>query len=513
LCALLFCPISLGQISYQGLPSITVPLPGYQALFPGAIAVGTDVNGDGFTDVVTGKDTLCTVPGCGIWLPEQPGGVQLLLGQAGGLLPPSTVAPSVFSNRSVTTSDLDLDGDQDLVILGFQAGLGGVGATIQVLHNDGLGNFVLAATLPTPVWAANLAVGDVNGDLTPDVVILGGIGSSYFAQTLINLGGGSFTPQPVRNVLTPLGPARVADINGDGCDDVMFACVGGLGLLAGSASGHFLPETFIPLFAQGSSPADFRVLDYDNDGNPDLVTIHSLLSASQLLLHRGDGIGGFALVATLSASAWYSVHALATGDIDLDGDEDVVVAWSDSLGQNRVSIVELVHQVPVLRDMGIPVDAGPDPLILRNGPRQANIATFNHFSDTWSRLVSTSPQIFAQQPAQVGMALTLQIEATLDVGLSYFGALAFAKSPGISLVDGRLIDLTIDPLFLAIANGTLVIPGLSGTLVGGVSSAIVPVPPAPILSGTSFFAAFVTLDPAASLGIRSISATREIRIQ
>lgn len=89
-----------------------------------------------------------------------------------------------------------------------------------------------------------------------------------------------------------------------------------------------------------------------------------------------------------------------------------------------------------------------------------------------------------------------------DANLGYIAAIAFSNTPTV------LPDLRLLPL-----SGPLVITAvglLDGT--GDARSNLV-LPPNPRLTGLRFFTAFVTLDPAASLGVRTISNALAVTVQ
>jgi hypothetical protein len=477
------------------------------------MAIASDLDGDGFSDAVTGADAICAVPGCGLWLPQQPGGLQILMGSANGLQPPLLAAPSVFANRSIVAGDLDHDGDQDLVVLGYQSGLGGLGAIIRVLQNDGSGNLLPTVQLQTPVWAANLLLGDFNGDLALDIAVLGGIGSSYFVQAFLQTGPMNFLAQQAVSVSASVGPARAADINGDGTDDIVFASLGGLGVLQGSSTGPLFGESFLPLFAQSASPADFRFFDWNGDSHIDLVSAQSLLSASRLVLHLGDGAGGFHSPVFVTDPLWNGIQAITIADLDEDLDDDIILTWSNSLGQSWLSVVEMDGANPTVLPFASPIGNGADPLALKAGPRLPNLATLNQFSDTWNMLLSTTPQSVITTHASPGAAFRLIVDAPLDGGLAYVSALSLAASPGVVLPDGRIVHLAPDPLFLMTASGQLPYPGSVGTLDAfGSATMLIPIPNDPILSGLVISCAFVTLDTNSPSGVRSIGVTKALRV-
>jgi hypothetical protein len=228
-----------------------------------AIAVG-DIDGDGRVDVVT---TTLT-------------GFQVFRGTGTGLAAgPSTTAYGVLSD--VAIGNLDGNGQPDLVVVDatpfaqkartflgrgdgtFTTGGGGSTAygpeaasvgdlnhdgfddvvtsdsfsaisvppqfSITVLLSDGHGGFASSATYPTASGPVSGAIGDLNADGNPDVVISGVIGTGLAVYA--NDGPGALTPVAVPAVATAPQTPAIADIDGDGRPDIAVPGVGQLSVL------------------------------------------------------------------------------------------------------------------------------------------------------------------------------------------------------------------------------------------------------------------------------------------
>lgn len=125
---------------------------------------------------------------------------------------------------------------------------------------------------------------------------------------------------------------EVADLDSDGDLDVLFANGGGYDR-AGSPepNGIYLNDgtgllTALPLGGPDLSRS-LKVRDFDGDGDNDLFVSGAWETRSRLIL--GDGQGGFTEVsdAQLPRST-HSVSDIAAGDVDGDGDLDVVLSDS-----------------------------------------------------------------------------------------------------------------------------------------------------------------------------------------
>src|SRR5262249_18776522 len=172
-----------------------------------------------------------------------------------------------------------------------------------------------------------LAVGDVNGDNIPDLVVVGdgGAGAVEFGD-----GTGNFTPGPVFSPVAAAPAGLVLrDFNNDGHMDLAvldMAPVNNVVLLPGDGTGTFSSYT---LFTAESNPTSFAAADFDRNGNLDLVSVDD----STLNVLAGQGNGGFQTGPSLSVPT-YSVaspvtRGLVVGDFNNDGAPDLVTLNSD----------------------------------------------------------------------------------------------------------------------------------------------------------------------------------------
>lgn len=151
------------------------------------------------------------------------------------------------------------------------------------------------------------------------------------------------------------GPAMaVSDINGDGLDDFYIGGARGQSgrLMLGAAKGVLPGNSQVFSLDKACEDTDAYFIDVDNDGDQDLYVASGSLefgSAAASLLDRlylNDGTGVFTK-ATIPAR-FISTSSVAAGDIDQDGDMDIV------LGERGKSFLH-----------GIPTDVHV--LINRNG--------------------------------------------------------------------------------------------------------------------------------------------------
>jgi len=189
-----------------------------------------------------------------------------------------------------------------------------------------------------------LAIGDLNGDGSPDVVTANFSGGNI--SVLLSNGDGTFQNAVNHSVASRLRSVAIGDLDGDGSPDLVIGndgvSVHDVYVLIGNADGTF--QSALTYYAGGQC-IDVAIDDFDNDGHPDLAVANGSYDRVAILLNDGDG--------TFGSPAFYAagnlVSSVVAGDLNGDGHTDlaaicvldwVVQAWlgnGDGTFQDAVS--------------------------------------------------------------------------------------------------------------------------------------------------------------------------------
>ncbi|MGB7639858.1 MAG: FG-GAP-like repeat-containing protein [Terriglobales bacterium] len=212
--------------------------------------------------------------------------------------------------------------------------------------------------------AGAMAVGDLNGDGNLDVAVANSCGAVCpNGAVSVSLGNGDGTFKPA--VLYDTGGQYnngvvIADVNGDGHPDLIVTnmCVigeancgtglaadGVVGVLLGRGDGTFEPVVLYD--AGGETTESLAVADVNRDGKLDVIVTNwddrfSGNNSIGVLLGNGDGTFQAALPYS-SGGCGREAFSVAAGDLDLDGNPDLIVANANgdigSCGQGTVGVL------------------------------------------------------------------------------------------------------------------------------------------------------------------------------
>jgi hypothetical protein len=213
--------------------------------------------------------------------------------------------------------DLNGDGKPDVVVTD-----GGTEGQIGVFLNTGNGSLGIGSFLNVGGAASSVWLADFNDDGHLDILAV----TNPKLQILFGDGKGGFAaPVAIPQSGIPAGgPTVVADFNGDGFPDIAFAFSSPnptLAILFGDGHGAFSlapPHLIAVQSGIHGVPLSLFVVDANNDGLPDLITNTGAINiAANSFLSVNDGQGGFVTTQLASDAVVQSF-----GDFNSDGNVD-----------------------------------------------------------------------------------------------------------------------------------------------------------------------------------------------
>ena len=229
------------------------------------------------------------------------------------------------------------------------------------------------------------ALGDVNGDGKPDVVVLGEqfnpstSVTTNTVETFFGNASGTFpqTPSQATTLSTSgiLGPIALADTTGDGHLDLVTTdsnCEVDIFLGNGNGTFQTSPVTFSLLNYCGSTTSQIYVADFNGNGKPDIIVPTSFSNTADVLINTTP-TGALQPTftdssITLTSSFSQSVSALAVEDFNGDGFPDLAVGLT-KFGSPVTNSVEIILNS---QNTTNPFPATPTPSVNFPLPSDAN---------------------------------------------------------------------------------------------------------------------------------------------
>lgn len=276
-------------------------------------AHAADLDGDGDQDILVhnteGTDILRN-DGTGNFTNESP-----------GALIPTRINYGAY----MIIDDVDMDGDQDLVVSG------------RWHENDGTGHFptqhgIWPLLVEPAALSWNSAYGkdglglvDPDGDGDHDLIVVGSVDGQH-TVLFNNAGSGPIGPPTVlqpRFVFSTFELFTI-DLDADGTMDALSTSGAGFHWFRGSPGGGFETPRLVCAVAGYIQLA--HLTDMDQDGNPDLL--YHDLGSGRIMLARSEGGTLFATpvnVTTIDIGVDEGLNGMYVADLDGDGDMDILV--------------------------------------------------------------------------------------------------------------------------------------------------------------------------------------------
>ncbi len=261
-----------------------------------------DFDGDGDVDVVTTANS--------------PAAACLLRNDGSGAFAAPEYTNVAGDPISVFAADLDADADVDLVVFHNEPGT----SHLEVLKNDGGGNFSVAHSYTPAVLGQCVSGADLDSDGDCDVVLTDGWGSQNNVKVLLNDGTGALGSPTSYSAGSWARGIAITDVEEDGDMDLCIANAGNnnVTVLWNDGAAHF-PR--MANFDCGSSPEGAAAVDLNGDAAVDLAVSSAGGSSISVLFNDQDG--SFLPRDTFPAGS--TSRGFACGDWNGDGDIDLAV--------------------------------------------------------------------------------------------------------------------------------------------------------------------------------------------
>ena len=290
---------------------------------PVSVAVA-DFNGDGKLDLVVANDDVWDVSNL-----TYTNGISVLLGNGDGKFQPAVSVGAGTSPRSVAVGDLNNDGKPDLVVANLDS------HDVSVLLGKGDGSFRAAVNYSAGMRPFSIAVSDFNGDGKPDLAVANFISGDV--SVLLGKGDGTF--QAAVNYVAGIYPVSVvvSDFNGDGRPDLVVANEesDNVSVMLGKGDGTFQSAVN---YCAGAGPRSVAVGDFNKDGKTDLIVANWFSRHVSMLVGKGDGT----FQSAVNYTAGPSPVSVSVADFNGDGKPDLAVAndgWAPDYPESGISVL------------------------------------------------------------------------------------------------------------------------------------------------------------------------------
>jgi len=372
-----------------GAPAVSfAPHADIAAVSPIMVTHG-DLNNDGRPDIITVNGISNTVS------------IYINTTAPGGTVPsygPKQDIPGFNNPVIVTVNDFNMDGKEDILVISKNNGY------LTMLNNTTMAgsgsftyNFQNFASIP---YAYAVAVGDINQDGKPDMVMTASDGGLYTFINLTTPGSGAVNFTYGGSGAGGLCySVALADLNGDGKLDVLTASytANTVNTFLNSTAQGYSGYSYYGMqsFPVSNFPHSITAADINGDGRPDIVTCND----NTLTVFLNAGPLGASYISLGPRTEFPVGSGIATNTLlasEINGDGLVDLAFANKLA-NKVSVFQNTTVLgSASPGFAAPQDfsAGPNPVSLISGDvnqdNRPDLFTVNSGNNTISVLINTA---------------------------------------------------------------------------------------------------------------------------
>ncbi|MGA2538199.1 MAG: FG-GAP-like repeat-containing protein [Terracidiphilus sp.] len=292
--------------------------PSYAALPDYMPVTITDIDGDGNPDIVLGNSSAGVYTEGGYDTPLPM--FQILLGRGDGTFVDSPVYTqgTYASDKDIASADFNGDGKLDVLVFNSSTTSS---SSLVMLPGDGTGALGTAVTSNLSIDPAMVVAAKMNHDTLADAVVAGSGNSGPELAVLTNQGHGNFAAEKDYSLAGAAVSLAVGDFNGDGIPDVAVGESGqGVFVLFGQSNGTLgSPMQVDP----STTPTGLAAGSLTSDGRTDLVVADE--TTGTLHVYLGNANKTFTTVTAPTTGAT-NLSVAALGDLNNDGKLDLIVA-------------------------------------------------------------------------------------------------------------------------------------------------------------------------------------------